>query len=142
MIANIFFYVLELFTAFYSNIPEALAPLKYLFVGLDGHTRLVPFMWTATILAFVGIGLLLFPSTRKNDKILPLALVAIIVANWIDKGMGLVIGGFIPNPFDRVTEYVITNIEISVTLGVYAIGMLLITILYKVAISVRERKDI
>lgn len=142
MIANVFFYVLELFTAFYSNIPEAMAPLKYLFVGLDGHTRLVPFMWTATILAFVGIGLLLFPSTRKNDKILPLALVAIIVANWIDKGMGLVIGGFIPNPFDRVTEYVITNIEISVTLGVYAIGVLLITILYKVAISVREQKDI
>lgn len=142
MIANVFFYMLELFTAFYSNIPEAKAPFKYLFVGLDGHTRLVLFMWTATILAFVGIGLLLFPSTRKNDKILPLALVAIIVANWIDKGMGLVIGGFIPNPFDRVTEYVITNIEISVTLGVYAIGMLLITILYKVAISVREQKDI
>ena len=63
----------------------------------------------------------------KNDKILPLALVTIIVANWIDKGMGLVIGGFIPNPFDRVTEYVITNTEIFVTLGVYAIGMLLIS---------------
>ncbi|HBW37962.1 MAG TPA: hypothetical protein DEF89_22885 [Desulfosporosinus sp.] len=98
-------------------------------------------MWTATILAFVGIGLLLFPSTRKNDKILSLALVAIIAANWIDKGMGLVISGFIPNPFDRVTEYVITYTEISVTLGVYAIGMLLLTILYKIAISVREQKE-
>ncbi|KJS90719.1 sulfate reduction electron transfer complex DsrMKJOP subunit DsrP [Desulfosporosinus sp. BICA1-9] len=141
MIANVFFYGLEFFTAFYSNIPEAKAPLKYLFVGLEGHTRLVPFMWTATILAFVGIGLLLFPSTRKNDKILSLALVAIIAANWIDKGMGLVIGGFIPNPFDRVTEYVITYTEISVTLGVYAIGMLLLTILYKIAISVREQKE-
>lgn len=139
MVANIFFYVLEFFTAFYSNIPEAMAPLRYLFVGLDGQTRLVPFMWTATILAFVGSGLLLFPSTRKNDKILPIALVAIIVANWIDKGMGLVIGGFIPNPFDRVTEYVITYTEISVTLGVYAIGSLLLTILFKVAISVREQ---
>jgi len=141
MIANVFFYGLEFFTAFYSNIPEAKAPLKYLFVGLEGHTRLVPFMWTATILAFVGIGLLLFPSTRKNDKILSLALVAIIAANWIDKGMGLVISGFIPNPFDRVTEYVITYTEISVTLGVYAIGMLLLTILYKIAISVREQKE-
>ncbi|SHH12217.1 sulfate reduction electron transfer complex DsrMKJOP subunit DsrP [Desulfosporosinus lacus] len=139
MVANIFFYVLEFFTAFYSNIPEAMAPLKYLFVGLDGQTRLVPFMWTATILAFVGSGLLLFPSTRKNDKILPFALVAIIVANWIDKGMGLVIGGFIPNSFERVTEYVITYTEISVTLGVYAIGILLLTILYKIAISVREQ---
>ncbi|MHB8077130.1 sulfate reduction electron transfer complex DsrMKJOP subunit DsrP [Desulfosporosinus fructosivorans] len=139
MVANIFFYVLEFFTAFYSNIPEDMAPLKYLFVGLDGQTRLVPFIWTATILAFVGSGLLLFPSTRRNDKILPFALVAIIVANWIDKGMGLVIGGFIPNSFERVTEYVITYTEISVTLGVYAIGILLLTILYKIAISVREQ---
>jgi len=70
---------------------------------------------------------------------LPFALVAIIVANWIDKGMGLVIGGFIPNSFERVTEYVITYTEISVTLGVYAIGILLLTILYKIAISVREQ---
>ncbi|TGE37228.1 menaquinol oxidoreductase [Desulfosporosinus fructosivorans] len=139
MVANIFFYVLEFFTAFYSNIPEAMAPLKYLFVGFDVQTRLVPFMWTATILAFVGSGLLLFPSTRKNAKILPFALIAIIVANWIDKGMGLVIGGFIPNSFERVTEYVITYTEISVTLGVYAIGILLLTILYKIAISVREQ---
>ena len=76
-----------------------------------------------------------------NDKILPFALVAIIVANWIDKGMGLVIGGFIPNSFERVTEYVITYTEISVTLGVYAIGILLLTILYKIAISVREQKE-
>jgi len=60
---------------------------------------------------------------------LPFALVAIIVANWIDKGMGLVIGGFIPNFFERVTEYVITYTEISVILGVYAIGILLLTIL-------------
>jgi hypothetical protein len=55
--------------------------------------------------------------------------------------MGLIIGGFVPNPFDRVTEYLITKIEISVTLGVYAIGLLLITILYKVIISVREQND-
>lgn len=78
--------------------------------------------WVLFLLAVIAVGL---TSTRKNDKILPFALIAIIVANWIDKGMGLVIGGFIPNSFERVTEYVITNTEISVTLGVYAIGILL-----------------
>ncbi len=54
MSVNVFFFLLEVFTAFYSNIPEHMAPIKYLFVGLEGHTRLVPFMWTATGLAFVG----------------------------------------------------------------------------------------
>lgn len=141
MIANVFFYVLELFTAFYSNIPEYSAPLRYIFVGIDGHTSLVPFMWTATLLAFVGILLLVFPSTRKNGKILPFALLAIIIANWIDKGMVLIVAGFVPNSFERVIEYVPTMNEISVTMGVYAIGFLLITVFYKVAISVREEKD-
>ena len=140
MIANVFFYVLELFTAFYSNVPEYSAPLRYIFVGMDGHTGLVPFMWTAVVLAFVGIALLIFP-TRKNGKLLPIALLSIIVANWIDKGMVLIVAGFVPNSFERVIEYTPSLNEILVTLGVYAIGILLITVLYKVAISVREEKD-
>lgn len=142
MIANVFFYILELFTAFYSGVPEYSAPLRYIFVGIDGHTNLVPFMWTAVILAFVGILLLLFPSTRKNGKVFPFALLAIIIANWIDKGMVLIVAGFVPNSFERVIEYTPTLNEISVTLAIYAIGALLITILYKVAISVREEKSI
>jgi molybdopterin-containing oxidoreductase family membrane subunit len=141
MIANVFFYVLELFTAFYSNVPEYSAPLRYIFVGLDGHTNLVPFMWTAVVLAFIGIALLLFP-TRKNKALLPIALISIIVANWIDKGMILIVAGFVPNSFERVVEYTPSVNEILVTLGVYAIGVLLITILYKVAISVREEKEL
>ncbi|TGE35457.1 menaquinol oxidoreductase [Desulfosporosinus fructosivorans] len=140
MIANVFFYILELFTAFYSNVPEYSAPLRYIFVGMDGHTNLVPFMWTAVFLAFAGILLLVFPQTRKNGKILPFALLAIIIANWIDKGMILIVAGFVPNSFERVIEYTPSLNEILVTLGVYSIGMLLITVLYKVAISVREEK--
>ena len=141
MIANVFFYVLELFTAFYSGVPEYSAPLRYIFVGLEGHTNLVPFMWTAVVLAFVGIALLIFP-TRMNGKLLPIALLSIIAANWIDKGMVLIVAGFVPNAFEKVVEYSPTLNEISVTLAIYAIGFLLITILYKVAISVREEKDL
>lgn len=138
MIANVFFYLLEIFTAFYSSIPEAMQPLTYLFFGLEGHTKLVPLMWTATILAFVGITLLVIPKTRKNEKVLPLALIAVIVAAWIDKGFGLVMGGFVPNPLGQVTEYTPTGTELMITLGVYAIGLLLVTIFYKIVISVRE----
>lgn len=139
MIANVFFYICEVFTAFYSGIPEEMAAFKYVFVGLDGHTSLVPFMWTAAVLAFLGIALLVLP-TRKNKVLLPIALLSVFFANWIDKGVVLIIAGFVPNSFERVTEYFPTSNEISIVLGVYAIGFLLLTILYKVAISVREEK--
>jgi Ni/Fe-hydrogenase subunit HybB-like protein len=138
MIANVFFFFLEVFTSLYSGIPGHLNPLKYLFLGIDGHNVLVPWMWTAGVLAFVGIGLLVIPQTRKNETILPVALIAVFIAAWIDKGMGLVIGGFIPNPFERITEYTPTAPELAITVGVYAIGFLVLTVLYKVAIAVKE----
>ncbi len=141
MTINVFFFLLEVFTAFYSNIPGHMHPLKYLFVGLEGHTRLVPWMWSATILAFVGLALLIYPGTRKNESILPIALISVFVSAWIDKGMGLVIGGFVPNPFERVVEYTPTVPELMISLGVYAIGFLVLTVLYKVAIAVKEETE-
>lgn len=142
MIINVFFFLLEVFTAVYSNIPGHIHPLKYLFFGLEGHNNLVPYMWTATVLAFLGIGLLLFPSTRQNETTLIIALASVFTAAWIDKGMGLVIGGFIPNTFERVVEYTPTAPELLITLGVYAIGFLVLTVLYKIAISVKEEVEI
>lgn len=138
MIANVFFYFLEIFTAFYSNIPEAMHPLLYLFFGLEGYSKLVPLMWIAAVLAFVGIILLVIPKTRKNESILPLALISVIVAAWIDKGFGLVMGGFVPNPMGHITEYTPTPTELMITFGVYAIGLLLVSIFYKIVIAVRE----
>jgi Ni/Fe-hydrogenase subunit HybB-like protein len=141
MSVNVFFFLLEVFTAFYSNIPGHMAPIKYLFVGIEGHTRLVPFMWTSAALAFAGLALLIYPDTRNNEGILPFSLIAVFVACWIDKGMGLVIGGFIPNPFERVVEYSPTAPELLITLGVYGIGALILTVLYKVAVSVKEEVE-
>ncbi|AET67342.1 polysulfide reductase [Desulfosporosinus orientis DSM 765] len=138
MIANVFFYICEVFTAFYSNSPDEMAPFKYVFVGIDGHNSLVPFMWTAAILAFVGIALLIFP-TRKNPVLLPIALLSIFIANWIDKGIVLILAGFVPNSFERVTEYFPTMNELAIVVGIYAIGALIVTVLYKIAISVREQ---
>ncbi len=141
MTINVFFFLLEVFTAFYSNIPGHMHPLKYLFLGLEGHSRLVPWMWSATILAFVGLALLIYPGTRRNESILPIALISVFVSAWIDKGMGLVIGGFVPNPFERVVEYTPTLPELMISLGVYAIGFLVLTVLYKVAIAVKEETE-
>ena len=67
-----------------------------------------------------------------------LACISVFISLWIDKGFGLVVGGFVPNPFERVTEYWPTLPETLITLAVWAIGFLVLTILYKIAVSIKE----
>lgn len=138
MAISVFFVGLELFTALYSGVPSHLYPLKYLFVGLDGHTGLVPFMWTFALLAVIALVLLINPRTRDNETTLAAACGAVFVSLWIEKGLGLVVAGFIPNAFKRVTEYAPTVPELLITLGVWATGTLILTFLYKIAVSVKE----
>jgi len=140
MSANVFFFLLEVFTAFYSGIPSHQHSLVYLFAGLDGYSKLVPWMWSAAILAFVSLFLLIYPGLREKENILSVACVTVFISTWIDKGMGLVVGGFIPNMFERVTEYSPSLPEVLITIGIWAIGFLVLTVLYKVAIAVREEE--
>ncbi|HWR90486.1 MAG TPA: NrfD/PsrC family molybdoenzyme membrane anchor subunit [Dissulfurispiraceae bacterium] len=138
MIANVFFLGLEVFTAFYSGIPGHSHPFVYLYKGLEGHAKLVPLMWMSSILAVISLVILINPATRKNESILTFACIAVFISLWIDKGFGLIVGGFVPNPFERVTEYWPTLAETSITLGVWGIGFLVLTILYKIAVSIKE----
>lgn len=138
MILNVFFFLLEVFTAFYSQIPGHMHPIVYLFSGLEGHSKLVPFMWTAAGFAILALLLLIVPASRRNENTLILGCISVFISTWIDKGLGLVIGGFIPNPFERVFEYLPTFLEVIITLGVWATGFFVLTVLYKIAVSVKE----
>ena len=62
----------------------------------------------------------------------------LVVASWIDKGLGLLIGGFTPNMFEGITDYAPTCMEIAVALGVYAIGALVLSLLWKIALGVKR----
>jgi molybdopterin-containing oxidoreductase family membrane subunit len=137
MSLNVFFIALEFFTAFYSANPEHTVHLRYLYFGVGGGTRLVPFMWISTLLALVALILLLVPGLRKNERILTWACSGVFVSIWIDKGMGMVVGGFVPNPLGKVVEYAPTAPELLISLSIYATGLLIITVLYKIALSVR-----
>ncbi len=139
MFANVFLLGLEFFTAFYSGIPGHATPFKYLYIGLEGHTELVPLMWSSAVLAALSLGILLFPQARKVEGLLALACVMLFASLWIDKGFGLVIGGFVPNPFEEVHPYWPTMPEAFITLGVWSIGLLILSGLYKIAVSVREK---
>jgi molybdopterin-containing oxidoreductase family membrane subunit len=138
IIINVFFLLCEVFVVFYSRIPSHMSHLQYLFVGLHGHGALVPWMWTSMALMATSIVLLVIPAVRKNESVLAFACVILFIGTWIDKGMGMISGGFVPNPLHHVTEYMPTLPEILITLGVYATGLLVLTILFKVAVSVKE----
>ena len=135
---NVFFFICEIFVAFYSGIPEHMDHIKYLFFGLHGHTALVPWMWTSMGLMAIGIVLTVVPATRKNEVSLGIAAAAIIIGTWIDKGMGMIAGGYVPNPLHEVHEYMPTLPEVAISLGVYAMGALIVTILYKIVAGVKE----
>ena len=136
---NMFFYVLELFTAFYSGIPGHAHPIHFLFGGHEGlNVWVTGWMWFAVVLAFASIFFLAIPKYRHNMKILPWALVALIIATWIDKGLGLLIGGFSPTPYETYEVYTPSFWEVSVGLGVFAIGALVISILWKIALEMKK----
>jgi molybdopterin-containing oxidoreductase family membrane subunit len=55
---------------------------------------------------------------------------------WIEKGMGLIVPGFIPSPIGEVTEYYPSFVEVLMTLGIWAFGFFILTILLKGAIGI------
>jgi molybdopterin-containing oxidoreductase family membrane subunit len=138
ILINVFFFFCELFTVFYSQIPEHMLHFQYLFYGLDGKARLVPWMWFAITGMSVAAILMVFPKIRQNEKTLAMTCGLIIITTYIDKGLGLMTGGFVPSPLEKVTEYWPTVPEALITLGVWALGFLILTVLYKVAVSVKE----
>ena len=136
---NIFFFLLEVFTAFYSGIPGHQHPLVALFSGHDGHPLWInSWMWTAAVFAILSFLLLAFPSTRNSERLLPFTLIILVLATWIDKGLGMLVGGFTPNTFDEITIYKPSIVEIMVSLGIYAIGLLVVSVLWKIAIEVKK----
>lgn len=134
---SLFFVGVELFTAFYSGIPEHEAQFIYLFAGLHGHTGLVGWMWAFAVLAAGALAVLLIPGLRKQETWLAPACVAVFASLWIEKGLGLVLPGFIPSPLEAMTEYHPTGPEIAITLGVWAVGFLILTVFYKIFTTVR-----
>ena len=139
MCVNVFFFVLELFTAFYSNIPGHMEPISVLFFGHGGHLLWVNYwMWAAVIMAFSCLAILIPPKLRTHPTLMPIALAMLVAASWIDKGLGLLVGGFTPNMFETITPYMPTCKEIAVALGVYAVGALVLSLLWRIALGVKK----
>jgi len=134
---HLFFFLVELFTVFYGGIPEHVHHFQYLF-GPGGQPLLTVSARISLILTCIAFFLLVNPRTRKAEGTLIYALLAIIIAVWIEKGLGFVVPGFIPSPLGEISSYAPTISEILITKGVWAVGLLIITALFKIGASVKE----
>lgn len=136
---NLFLLGAEVFKEFYSGSIHS-EPVKYLYFGLHGHNNLVPWIWFATAMNITAFFMFLFPRTRENFVTLNMACVFVITGVYIEKGMGLIIPGFVPDTLGEIYEYIPTMQEILVTIGVWASGAMLYTFLLKFAVPVYTGK--
>lgn len=125
----------ELFTEFYSTTHHSLSA-EYLYFGLDGFTGLVPWIWTSIGLNIAATAVLSIHKLRRHPPTLYAACGALFVAIEIEKGMGTIIPGFIPEPWGRIVEYAPTWVEWTVSLGILALGCFVFTVLAKAAIPI------
>ncbi len=136
MLINVFLLANEVFKEFYSGNLHV-ASSKYLYLGLHGHNALVPWIWTAIAFNLIAMVLLVLPLSRSL-KWLNLTCILAIVGIWIEKGMGLVIPGFIPTPLGEMVEYRPSLNETLICFGIWAFGLLCYTCFLRMAVPILE----
>lgn len=144
---NAFFVLVEFFVGYYSQIPGHIYALQYLFFGLEKngvvYNNLVPFMWTFAIFCVVGFSLLAYGKIKDKmtDGLVAAGCALIFIGLYLDKGLGFVLGGLVVTPLYEIKEYLPTANEIGITLGIWATGFFILTILYKIAIGVEHEVE-
>jgi len=136
---SLFFVGVELFTDFYNEGAHA-ASIHYLFFGLGGFDSLRVWIWFALTLNVIAVVILMIHPLRRTTLLLNIACVLTFIGIYIEKGMGLVIPGFVPTPLGEIFEYVPTSVELSVAAGVWAFGALIFTLLAKAVIAIEQGK--
>ena len=140
--ATIFMVICEFFTAFYSNVPSHKAALQYLFAGYHGHDQFVPLMWLFVVLVVVTLVIMIPRQTRTNYKLLGFGCATAFLSMYIEKGLTFVIGGLSETPFGTIAPYHVTVPEVLIIVGIFALGILIASILFKLVVVVKKDMDL
>jgi Ni/Fe-hydrogenase subunit HybB-like protein len=124
LLVNLFLLSCEAFKEFYSATSHS-SSAQYLFFGLHGHHKLVPWIWSAITIEAIAAAILVIPPVARRMSYLNTACILSFVGIWIEKGMGMIIPGFIPTPLGEIVEYAPTMPEILITIGVWALSGLI-----------------
>ncbi len=137
MFLNLFLLGAELFKEYYTGTIH-LAPLQYLYQGLHGHDSLVPWIWSAMFMNVAAFLIFLIPKTRENLTTLNIGSLLIIMGVWIEKGLGFIVPGFIPDPLGEIYEYLPNITEVAISLGIWAFGLLIFTLFMRIAVPIQR----
>ncbi len=140
-IINLIMLFSEVFKEFYLPTHHSL-PAVYLYFGLDGHNSLVPWIWSAISMNVIGTLILAFNPGRNNPKVIFPACILLFVGIWIEKGMGLIVPGLVPSPMGEVVDYAPSWVEVSITLGIVALGVFVVTMLLRPALAIEQRYEV
>lgn len=135
VLLNLFMLVSELFTALYAGGAHA-ASVRYLFFGLHGHHALLPYIWTAVVLNVASAILLHLPQSRDDKRWLLAACGCAFVGVYIEKGIGLIVPGFIPSTLHELVEYTPTFVEWKISAGIWAVGLITLTVALRIGLAV------
>lgn len=135
MAINLFLLGAEVFKEFYSGSVHV-APLEYLYLGLHGKNMLTPWMWIALGFNVSAFCIFLVPRLRQNIALLNCGAILIVIGVYIEKGLGLVVPGFVPDVLGEIYEYWPSATEVMITAGIWAMGALLYTVAIKFAVPI------
>lgn len=137
MLINLFMFMSELFTVLYAGTTEA-AGLRYTLFGLHGHHGLVPYAWTALAFNVAAAVVFLVPRLHRDRRVLLGGAALSVLGVWLEKGMTFVVSGFVPTPLGAVVDYRPSLVETFVSLGIWAFGALLLTLLLKATVPIER----
>jgi Ni/Fe-hydrogenase subunit HybB-like protein len=135
LLVNLLMLASELFTELYSGGSHTMSG-HYLFFGLPGAHALVPWIWTAVTMGVAATVMILRPGVTQRPRWLLTACALAFTGIWIEKGMGLIVPAFVPSPLGEVVEYTPSLVEWQITAGIWAGGLLILTVGLKIALPV------
>jgi molybdopterin-containing oxidoreductase family membrane subunit len=130
--------VSELFAEFYRTTHHG-ESAAYLYLGLEGRRELVPWSWSSVGLVVAATAILSVHALRRRRPILYLACAMLFVGVLIEKSIGTIIPGFVPEPWGKIPHYAPTWVELTVSAGLWALGAFVFTVLAKAAIPIELR---
>ncbi|TPV97007.1 MAG: polysulfide reductase [Myxococcales bacterium FL481] len=134
---NFFLLGCELFAEFYTDSAHVMSA-EYLFFGIHGHGLLVPYIWSGLGMGLVAMVIVLTPPLHTRPGWLAAACLLTVVGVWVEKGMGLIVPGFVPSPAGDLVEYAPSAQEFWVSLGIWCFGAALFTVMAKVALAIKS----
>lgn len=138
ILINLLMVISEVFVEFYTGGSHTSAA-HYLYFGLHGHNALVPWIWSSIAMTVMAALILLCPKVYDHPGMLLAGCGLAFIGIWIEKGMGMVIPGFVPSVLHEMVEYTPSLLEWRITAGIWALGLMIYTLALKIAINILRR---